>query len=271
MAAAPPPPEVPPLSALHAFLADHGTAGLLAAAAVLFAGGVAKGATGFALPLVAVGGLAAFLPAQTAVALMIVPTLATNIWQALRQGLGAAGETLARYRRLNLALLPTILICAQLLAALPDRPIFLILGVGLVGFSALQIAGPRLPVTGPRAHAAEIGAGLVGGFFGGVAGIWGPPIALYLMARDTPKAEAMRAMGLSFLLGSVVLTLGHTASGVLDREGAALSAFALAPVAAGMAAGLALADRMDQALFRRVALAVIVVAGLNLLRRAAFG
>jgi len=39
------------------------------------------------------------------------------------------------------------------------------------------------------------------------------------------------------------------------------------PAAVGMAIGLRYQDRMDQALFRKVALAVLCIAGLNLLRR----
>ena len=41
----------------------------------------------------------------------------------------------------------------------------------------------------------------------------------------------------------------------------------IVPAAVGMAIGLRYQDRMDQALFRRATLAVLCLAGLNLLRR----
>ena len=43
------------------------------------------------------------------------------------------------------------------------------------------------------------------------------------------------------------------------------------PAVAGMLAGQALQDRLDQDRFRRLTLFVLVLAGLNLLRRGLFG
>lgn len=218
--------------------------------------------------MLAISGLGAFLPAETAVAILILPTFVANLWQGLRSGWRAAAAELARRRLMLLVMCPTIALSAQLLAVLPDAAIFLVLGVGVTGFSAIQLAGlrPPRPERAPRAAAA--GVGLVAGFFGGVSGVWGPPITLYLIALETPKAEQVRAMGVSFFLGSVVLTVAHSASGVLDAETWPLSAAAAAPVFLGMALGFLVHDRLEPATFRRATLAVLVLAGLNLLRRA---
>ena len=67
-------------------IAEFGLPSLAAAAAVMLAAGFVKGAVGFALPLIAIGGLGSFLPAQEAVAVMIFPTFLTNFWQTVRQG-----------------------------------------------------------------------------------------------------------------------------------------------------------------------------------------
>ena len=64
--------------------------------------------------------------------------------------------------------------------------------------------------------AVETGVALVGGFFGGLSGIWGPPIVMYLLAVGLPKAEMVRVQSLSFLLGSLVLVFAHLHSGVLN-------------------------------------------------------
>ena len=48
----------------------------------------------------------------------------------------------------------------------------------------------------------ETGVAVVGGFFGGLSGIWGPPLIMYLVAAELPKAEMLRVQSLVFLLGS---------------------------------------------------------------------
>lgn len=255
------------MTAFTLFVDAYGVWATVAAATVFFVAGLAKGAVGFALPMIAISGLGAFLPAETAIALLILPALISNVWQSFRTGVRAAFDSLWRRRITLVTLLPMIALSAQLVPALDDRAIFLILGVGVTAFSAAQLVGFR-PPRPKRPALAEAGVGVVAGFFGGVAGVWGPPILLYLIALDTPKTEQVRTMGVAFLLGSIILAGGHLASGALNAVTIPLSLAMAAPVLAGMALGLALHDRMNADAFRRATLAVLVLAGLNLLRRA---
>ncbi|MFN3614670.1 MAG: TSUP family transporter, partial [Rubrimonas sp.] len=200
------------------FVDQHGLAALYATVAVLFVGGFVKGAIGFALPLIGVAGLGAFLPAQQAVALLIIPMLVSNLWQSCRTGFGAAWGTLWRFRLLLLVLTPAIVLFAQLLATAPEKLFYLTLGLGVTAFAISQLAGWRAAFMARAPRLSEVGAGLVGGFFGGIAGIWGPPVTLYLLAIDLSKEETMRALGVIFGLGSVALTVGQLLSGVLNAQ-----------------------------------------------------
>jgi uncharacterized membrane protein YfcA len=196
--------------------------------------------------------------------------LVSNLFQTLRQGIGPALGTLRRFWRLNLILVVTIALAAQLVVALPDRLLFGILGAVVTAFGASQLAGwrPRFDL-GHRARAEALVA-LVGGFFGGLSGIWGPPIVMYLIAVDLPKTEMVRAQSLSFLLGSVVLLAAHLHSGVLNAVTLPASAWLVLPTMAAMFLGYRVHDRLDQARFLKVTLVVLVLTGLNLLRRALF-
>jgi uncharacterized membrane protein YfcA len=69
----------------------------------------------------------------------------------------------------------------------------------------------------------------------------------------------------------VLLAGAHLGSGVLRAETAPLSALLVVPAVAGMWLGGFWQDRIDQATFRKATLAVLLVAGLNLLRRAVLG
>jgi uncharacterized membrane protein YfcA len=259
------------MTALSAFLDAHGAWAMAAAVAVLFAGGLAKGAVGFALPLIVVSGLATFLPPQLAVVVVVLPAFVTNVWQSLFGGWRMALRLLRRYWVLNAALLPTLLVCAPLVTVLDERTMVLILGAGVTLFSAVQLLGWRPPDPTAFARPVEAATGLVAGFFGGIAAIWGPPITLYLLARRTPPPEQVQALGLSFFLGAVVLTGGYALSGALNAQTGPLSAAAVIPVLLGMAAGLAIQKRLPPAEFRRITLGLMLLSGLNLLRKAWFG
>ena len=94
---------------------------LIAATAIMALGGFVKGAVGFALPMIGIGGIGSFMPAQETVAILLLPTLFSNLWQTLRQGIGPAAQTLRRFWKLNLLLGLTIGLAAQLVPVVPDR------------------------------------------------------------------------------------------------------------------------------------------------------
>ena len=116
----------------------------------------------------------------------------------------------------------------------------------------------------------RIGGELAGGR-GGVSGGWGPQTVLYLTALDLPKAESVRVQGVIYGVGGIALLLAHLKSGVLNAQTLPLSLLMVLPATLGMALGFRVQDRLDQARFRRWTLVVLVLAGLNLVRKAVAG
>ena len=150
--------------------------------------------------------------------MLIVPTLVSNLSQALRHGVGPAWETFREFWRMNLVLVVMIALSAQLVVALPDRLLFGLLGATVAAFGASQLVGWRPRFDMRHRRAVETGVALVGGFFGGLSGVWGPPIVMYLIAARLPKVEMVRAQSLSFLLGSLVLFFAHLQFGGAERR-----------------------------------------------------
>ena len=105
------------------------------------------------------------------------------------------------------------------------------------------------------------------GLVGGISGVWGPPTVAYLTALNTPKADNMRIQGVVYAAGAVVLFLAHLRSGVLNATTLPLSLALVIPALVGMVIGFWAHDRLDQDRFRKATLAVLVIAGLNLVRR----
>ena len=241
------------------------------AAVIAITAGVVKGAIGFALPLILISGLSSFLDPRLALAGILVPTLASNGVQVFRQGVEPARQAARDHWRYLVVVMVAIFATAQVVTLIPRQTFYLVLGIPVVGLSLLQLSGMRLHVPPNRRVAAEWGIGLVSGALGGLAGTWGPTTVLYLLAIDMPKARQMVVQGVIYASGAVVLVAAHVRSGVLNERTVWVSAALLLPVLAGMAIGFRLQDRMDQALFRKATLVVLVVAGVNLIRKGLTG
>ncbi|MFD1794543.1 sulfite exporter TauE/SafE family protein [Paracoccus aurantiacus] len=232
----------------------------------LFAGFV-KGAVGFAMPMIMMSAFASVLPPKLALAALILPTLVTNVMQAGRQGFGAAWGSVRRFRW-HIAMVGIfILVSAAFIGAVPQSLMYLLLGIPIVAFAAWQLSGRPLKLPVHHERRFEIVTGIIGGLYGGISGIWGPPLIVYLLSVGAPKDEQMRVQGVVFLLGAVVLTFAHLGSGVLNGQTLPLSAVLIVPGVLGMWAGLKVHDRLDVTQFRRWTLVLLVLSGLNLVRR----
>lgn len=239
----------------------------LAVAVTGFAG-LVKGAIGFAMPMIMLSAFGSFLPAPAALALLILPTLATNIAQAFRQGVKPALGSVRDYRWHIGMVVVFILVSASLALAIPEAWMFMALGAPITAFALWQLAGRsmRLPVHHRRRM--EVVTGIVGGLYGGISGIWGPPLIVLLLSTDTPKVEQIRIQGVVFLIGAVTLTVAHLASGLLAGPLLLASLAMVVPAMAGLGLGFAVQDRLDIVQFRRWTLVLLVLSGLNLVRRA---
>jgi len=235
-----------------------------AALVVTLAAGFVKGAVGFAMPMIMISGMGSFLPPETALAALIVPTVVANTWQALRQGVVSALQSVQRVWRFLLVGLVFLVGSAQLFTVLPADLLFLFIGAPIVAFSIAQLLGWR-PKFGGRF--AEVVLAAIAGFSGGLSGVWGPPTVAYLTATNTPKTEHIRVQGVIYGLGAMALLFAHIQSGVVRAETVPLSFAMLVPSVIGMWVGLKVHDRMPQERFRKATLAVLAVAGLNLIWR----
>lgn len=242
----------------------------LACAITLFAGFV-KGTVGFAMPLVMIAAFSSFMPPDLALAALILSVLTTNAHQSLRFGWRPAIDSALTYRRLIATTSVGIVISAPFVVILPQQLLFALLGVPVMLFALVQLTGWS-PVIPPRhRNGWEYGLGMVGGLYGGISGIWGPPAIVYLLAVGAQKAEMVRVLGVVFMIGAVVLTGAHLASGVLNAVTLPFSAALVVPAAIGMWLGFRLQDRLDAVRFRRWMLIVLIAVAANLLRRAIMG
>lgn len=249
-------------------LADLSPFIIVYALGVALIAGVIKGLVGFAMPMVLISGLGSLIAPELALAGLILPTLVTNGVQALAQGPQAALASTLRFRLFLGVALVMLLLSAQLVAILPTEILLLSIGVPITLFSLLQLAGWQPRVAGQGSRRLEIGIGALAGFIGGFSGVWGPPTVAYLTAMGTEKREQMRVQGVIYGLGAVALAVAHVGSGVFNAATVWFSAILVPSALLGMWLGGRVQNRIDQRAFRRATLIVLLVAGLNLVRRA---
>ncbi len=235
----------------------------------LFAG-LVKGIVGFGMPMIMISGMSTVLSPELALAGLILPTLVSNGMQAFRQGVAAAWGSVCRFRLFLVVAGVVLTGSAQLVLVLPPAVLFLFIGVSVAGFAVMKLVGwqPKLSGDTPLLEAV---VGAFAGFTGGLSGIWGPPTVAYLTAIDTPKADQVRVQGVIYGLGALALFFAHMQTGIVRAETIPFSVILVIPAVVGMRIGFRYQDRIAQATFTRLTLIVLLVAGLNLIRRGLLG
>lgn len=222
------------------------------------------------MPMILISTLGSFLSPELALAGMILPTLVSNWVQALRQGPKAAWESTKRFRVFLLCGLVMLMLSAQMVALVPAEILMFLIGAPVTLFAVTQLMGKVLTLPRGPSTQLEAGIGAFAGFIGGFSGVWGPPTVAYLTALGTEKREQMRVQGVIYGLGALAMVGAHGGSGLFNAQTAPFSAMLIVPAVIGMWIGGQVQDRIDQAVFKRATLLVLLIAGLNLIRRAVF-
>lgn len=236
-------------------------------ALVFLVAGAVKGTVGLGLPTVALALLAALLGLQPAMALILAPALASNVWQALA---GSNGRALfARIWPLLLTTAVTIWLGVQVLASVREELPRALLGLVLIGYAGLGLFQVRVYLPQRWERWAAPCAGAVNGVLTGITGTFVVPSVLYLQAIGLSRDRLVQAMGMQFLVCTLALAAALGDRQLIDGELAGLSLLAVVPALAGLWAGRRLRALCDEAQFRRLLFAALGLLGLYIFTGAA--
>ena len=231
--------------------------------------GLAKGATGMGLPLVATPILASVFGPRMAVVIVTIPIFVSNTLLLL-QG----------WRRVEVlrGLLPIVIasvvgttIGVQLLASLDQRT-FAILITAMVAVFLLR--GDRLIGDDPRARRARLLGplvGLVGGVLQGTTSIASPLVGSYFHTLRLPPRDFVIVLAAVFEINAIVQVIGYSLLGLFTPEVLALGIIGLVPTLVALMAGIYLRGRLDPVRFRSLILVLLVLSVANLLYRSFIG
>lgn len=227
--------------------------------------GVVKGVIGLGLPTISLALLAATFDLTTAMVLLIVPSLVTNLWQAATGGhfqlltarlwpfLLSAFVTIwigsLLLTRVNLALLSTFLGC-------------LLVFYALTSFSRFRLVSRQAcePWTGTL-------MGLVNGLLTGMTGSFVVPGIMYLQSIGLDRNQLVQAMGILFSLSTIALAIALQGHRLIADQFAYLSLVAVLPALAGMWLGRKLRHRMTEERFRRFFYSAVLFLGIIIIFR----
>lgn len=227
----------------------------------LFAGFV-KGMLGMGLPTVAIGVMSlAMAPAQAA-ALLVAPSLVTNIWQVV------AGPKFGTLLRRLWPMLVCICIGVWLGSGLMGgdkngRAVFW-LGIVLIVYAVLTLTAFRVtvPLWAEPWLSPIIGIGT--GIVTAATGIFVVPNVPYLQSMQLEKEELIQALGISFMVATMALGVNLASVGVLETTVALGSLLAIIPAVIGMWLGQWVRLRTKPDVFRRWFLIGMLVLGAHL-------
>jgi uncharacterized membrane protein YfcA len=227
----------------------------------VLAGGV-KGITGMGLPTVAMSLLGLWMAPAQAAALLVLPTLSTNVAQCIGP----------QFRRLLALLWPAWGALAVVTVwgpdvghALPGVPAHKLLGAVLVVYGLWGLWGRVQPDWSRTPVALGALAGAATGLVTAATAVFAIPLVPYLQALRLERQAMVQALGLSFTVATVALAFRLRLAEVPLLS--APSAVSLVAAFVGLGAGAALRNRFSALAFQRSLYIVLVGLGVaNLLR-----
>jgi uncharacterized protein len=227
--------------------------------------GLAKGVTGMGLPTVAIGLLGLMMVPAEAAALLVVPSLITNVWQ-----FGAGRNRLPLLRRMwpmLLAICVATWATAGLIAGGSAGRASTALGAALVVYAIIGLARVHLSIPNRTEPWLSPVIGAVTGLVTGATGVFVIPAVPYLQALGLEKDHLIQALGLSFTASTLALAGGLASYGAFHITAAGVSILCTAPALIGMFVGQWVRQKVDPATFRLLFFSGLLILGADLIIR----
>ena len=225
----------------------------------LIAGGV-KGVIGLGLPAIILGLLVTMLDLTTAMALTLIPSFATNIWQAL---VGGNGKAILQ-RIWPFLFLATLGIWFGSIALIAINAAFLLILLGflLFAYAFLNLVGFSFSISPRHEKWTGVLFGTVNGIFTGMTGTFAVPGVMYLQAVGLSRDMLVQAMGILFTLSTVSLALVLQKNDFITTELVVISGIGVIPAIVGMMIGQGVRRRISEQRFRNIFFISILILGL---------
>jgi uncharacterized membrane protein YfcA len=236
-------------------------------AAIIFLGGLVKGLNGFGYALVSTPLLAVFMPAQEAVALMIIPLIAGNLELALETDRKELENCIKNFSGFLVFLVAGVTAGMLAISKMPSGPLKI-----SVGLLALAFAASRTSFFHKRFERFqklcfrtwEPAIGFISGIVYGASNV-GVLIVAYLKSRNLERERFVGTLAAAILAVSVYRVLLAQVTGLYTGTDRIVFSFALAlPAAAAVWTGEKLSERLSSKILEQLSVLLIAAIGVKL-------
>ena len=235
---------------------------MLVIAGAFIVAGIAKGAIGMGMPPIAIGLMTFAVPLESAIAIMVVPTMVTNIWQAIYGG--GLRPLMRRFGTMAATAMIGILGIGLLFSNLGSPSTTGWVGVLLVLYSLIALT-PWRPTVPRRAERwANPLIGLASGAVAGSTGVAAVPFLPYMQSLDMDRHELVQALGIMFVFITGMLAVSLALHGAYHLTNSLGSIAAIAPTMVGVWLGQRARRRLSPETFRRIFILGMLAVGLHL-------
>jgi len=228
--------------------------------AVFLLAGTVKGLVGLGLPTITIALTSLVLPLTESIALIALPTIITNVWQAAVGG--RFRFIVRRHWPLIVPLMITLYLTMWLLGQRGPNWASVVLGLVLVVYGAMGLARLRLRLSPDLEKPLAPVIGVISGFIAGLVGVPVIPLMPYLQALEIRPSELVQTLGIVLCATSLTLTGSLLNFGLLDGPHALLSAAAMVPSMAGMWIGQRIRAGLSIEQFRVAVFTALTLTGL---------
>lgn len=246
------------------------TAHVIAIVAIAFLlAGFVKGTVGLGLPIISIAILAATIGLKSAVALFLIPAMATNLWQAFVGG--NLVWVLRRLWPLLLGAIAGIMVGVRILVTADASLLMVLLGLVMVFYATIGLTRAHISVPPRWEPWLTPIVGVAGGVMFGMMGNFMVPGVLYIQALGLSRDHFVQALGVTFLTISVTLAITLQRHSLMPLETVLMSAAAVVPTGIGVFLGQRFRKRLSEAQFRQVVLVAVGCAGIYMIVRSVIG
>ena len=234
---------------------DIGT--LVLAAGVILLASTVKGLTGFGFALTSLPLLSLFMPPKTAIPIITICSVFLDGYTFYDT------REHVQYKEISLLVVSGIvgmIIGTYFLVNLDSQIIRLVIGMVTVLFTIASFRGVKYEISNTRL--ASIPVGLLSGILGGSMSVSGPPIVLFFNNQNVEK-KVFRANLITYFFCLYLATIpAYIYGDLITWEMVKSSAIMIPVMFLGATLGIRLSKKLDETVFKKIALSLILVTGI---------
>ncbi len=241
---------------------------LIPATTIIILGGLVKGLTGFGYALISTSLLTIFMPAQQAVAIMIIPLIAGNLELILETDKEELKDCVKNFSGYILSLAAGTTLGMLMISAIPSRTLQVTVGLIAVLYATSKISFIEQKIGKIKEICFRTWDPFIGttsGVIYGASNI-GVPIITYLKSRELSRQKFTGTLAAIILILSLYRIILAQATGIYSgNQDIILSLILAIPTLISVKTGQIISHRLPRDKLEKITLLLILVIGLKLI------